>query len=268
MTLANKYSPAKTEPAVQQAWQDLGIYQFEPGSDRPVYSIDTPPPTVSGHLHLGHVYSYSHPDFMARFWRMNGYNVYYPMGFDDNGLPTERLVESAWAVRAAEVGRQAFIEKCLQVSERGRSSDYRSPVAAPGAVDRLALIPTAPSPHSARRISQFSFIEPVPPGPGLPPRRPPSGAPNADRHRPGRTGRSGTRRASLSPWPLSCDDGQPLAIATTRPELLPACVAVFVHPDDARYADLAGRRCVCRSSGSRCRSWQTRPPTRKRAPAR
>jgi len=67
----------------------------------PVYSIDTPPPTVSGHLHLGHVYSYSHPDFVARFWRMNGYNVYYPMGYDDNGLPTERLVEKRLGITAA-----------------------------------------------------------------------------------------------------------------------------------------------------------------------
>ena len=66
---------------------------LRPEGEAAVYSIDTPPPTVSGKLHLGHVYSYSHADFVARFWRMNGYNVFYPMGFDDNGLPTERLVE-------------------------------------------------------------------------------------------------------------------------------------------------------------------------------
>lgn len=88
MSLPKRYNPATAEPELQAFWQQSGTYHFSRTSNKPVYSIDTPPPTVSGHLHLGHVYSYSHTDFMARFWRMNGYNVYYPMGFDDNGLPT------------------------------------------------------------------------------------------------------------------------------------------------------------------------------------
>src|SRR4030042_49799 len=74
-------------------------------------------PTASGHLRLGHPYSYSHPDFLARFWRMNGRNVFYPMGYDDNGLPTERLVEKRRKIKAIEIGRRAFINNCLQVSE-------------------------------------------------------------------------------------------------------------------------------------------------------
>jgi valyl-tRNA synthetase len=81
------------------------------------HSIDTPLATVSSHLHLGHVYSYSHADLMARFWRMNGYNIFYPMGYDDNGLPTERLIEKWLGITAPQVGRSAFIEKCLEVSE-------------------------------------------------------------------------------------------------------------------------------------------------------
>jgi len=86
MSLPKRYNPGTAEPELQASWQKSGTYHFSRTSNKPIYSIDTPPPTVSGHLHLGHVYSYSHTDFMARFWRMNGYNVFYPMGYDDNGL--------------------------------------------------------------------------------------------------------------------------------------------------------------------------------------
>ena len=117
MSLPKRYNPKTAEPALQTQWQADGTYHFNPTSDAPVFSIDTPPPSVSGHLHLGHVYSYSQTDFIARFFRMNGRNLFYPMGFDDNGLPTERLVERREGVRAADIGRQAFIELCLKVSE-------------------------------------------------------------------------------------------------------------------------------------------------------
>ena len=112
--LSKTYNPSEVEPRLSLAWQESGVYHFALDKEGPVYSIDTPPPTVSGRLHLGHVYSYSHPDFVARFWRMNGYNVYYPMGYDDNGLPTERLVEKRLGITATQVGRGAFIEKCLE----------------------------------------------------------------------------------------------------------------------------------------------------------
>ena len=89
----NAIAHRRTEPRLQARWQLSDIYKFERPAEGPVYAIDTPPATVSGKLHMGHVYSYSHADFMARFWRMNGRRVFYPMGYDDNGLPTERLVE-------------------------------------------------------------------------------------------------------------------------------------------------------------------------------
>ena len=114
MSLPKRYNPRTTEPALQAQWQQAGTYHFDPISEAPVFSIDTPPATVSGKLHLGHTYSYSHPDFIARFWRMNGRNVFYPMGYDDNGLPTDRLVERQLGTSAAEIGRSHFIEKCLQ----------------------------------------------------------------------------------------------------------------------------------------------------------
>jgi Mg2+/Co2+ transporter CorC len=125
MSLPKRYNPHTAEPHLLAHWQAEGTYHFQPGASADPYIIDTPPPTVSGHLHLGHVYSYSHADFMARFWRMNGRSVLYPMGYDDNGLPTERLVERRLNLRAAEIGREAFIEKCLQVSEEAEK-DYEA----------------------------------------------------------------------------------------------------------------------------------------------
>jgi valyl-tRNA synthetase len=90
MALSKRYNPKTAEPRLLSEWQENGTYYFNPDQPEQQTIIDTPPPTVSGHLHLGHVYSYSHADFMARYWRMKGQNVLYPMGFDDNGLTTER----------------------------------------------------------------------------------------------------------------------------------------------------------------------------------
>src|SRR5947209_12995042 len=102
MPFPRRYDPAEVEPRLAAHWQEAGTYHSDPAGEAPVYSIDTPPPTVSGTLHLGHVYSYSHADFIARYRRMRGDNVYYPMGYDDNGLPTERLVEQQTGTTAEE----------------------------------------------------------------------------------------------------------------------------------------------------------------------
>jgi valyl-tRNA synthetase len=157
MALAKRYDPKEAEPRLAQDWLRSGVYGYKPESGRPVYSIDTPPPTVSGHLHLGHCYSYSHTDFMARFWRMNGCEVFYPMGFDDNGLPTERLVEKRLGVSAAQIGRTAFIEKCLEVSEQAEA-DYQALWQRLGlSIDWRYTYRTID--RRARRISQLSFID-------------------------------------------------------------------------------------------------------------
>ena len=91
--MSNLYDPKISEKKWQDYWQAEEIYRFDPASDAPLYSIDTPPPTVSGSIHIGHIFSYTQAEVIARYKRMCGYNVFYPFGFDDNGLPTERLVE-------------------------------------------------------------------------------------------------------------------------------------------------------------------------------
>src|SRR5947208_156206 len=122
MSLPKRYDSGTAEPELQASWQTLGTYHFSTTANSPIYAIDTPPATVSGRLHLGHANSYSQADFIARFWRMNGYNVFYPMGFDDNGLPTDRYIEKRLGITAQQVGRRAFIAKCLEVSEEDRKS--------------------------------------------------------------------------------------------------------------------------------------------------
>ena len=151
------YDPGAAERRLQRSWQKEGIYHFEPHKNAPVFSIDTPPPTVSGELHLGHVYSYSQADFIARFWRMNGFNVFYPMGFDDNGLPTERLVERSRGIHADEVGRNAFIEKCLQVSEEAEVEYERLWRRMAISIDWRYTYRTID--ELSRRTSQWSFID-------------------------------------------------------------------------------------------------------------
>src|SRR3989338_4150537 len=94
-----RYNHQATEAKLKTLWEKNNVYAFEPQSKKPLFSIDTPPPTVSGSLHIGHIFSYTHTDIIARFKRMRGFNIFYPMGFDDNGLPTERFVEKKLGIK-------------------------------------------------------------------------------------------------------------------------------------------------------------------------
>jgi valyl-tRNA synthetase len=238
--LAKRYKPQDVEPRLQAFWQEMGVYRFDPEAKGPIYSIDTPPPTVSGHLHLGHVYSYSQIDFIARFWRMNGYNVFYPMGYDDNGLPTERLVERRLGVRATEIGRAAFIEKCLEVSEEAEKEYKALWQRLAHSIDWRYTYRTIDD--LARRTAQLSFLDLYQKGLIYRQEAPSIWCPEC---------RTAIAQAELSDLEresrfltlaFHLDNGDTLPIATTRPELLPACVAVFVHPGDGRFRTLVGRR--------------------------
>lgn len=240
MTLPKRYKPSIVEPKLQAQWQAQGAYHFSGDGGRPVYAIDTPPPTVSGHLHLGHVYSYSHADFLARFRRMNGDDVLYPMGYDDNGLPTERLVERWLGIQATKIGRRAFIEKCLQVSEEAEK-EYEDLWLRLGlSVDWRFTYRTID--EQTRRTSQLSFIDLHRKDLVYRQKAPTIWCPEC------RTAIAQAelddieRESEFVTLDFHLDDGQSLPIATTRPELLPACVAIFVHPSDARYSHLVGRQ--------------------------
>lgn len=246
MSLQKKYRPNESEPRLEAFWREAGIHNFNPTSEAPVYSIDTPPATVSGHLHLGHVYSYSHPDFIARFWRMNGHNIYYPMGFDDNGIPTERLVEKRQGVSAAQIGRQAFIERCLQISEDAER-DYKTLWQRLGlSIDWHYSYRTIDK--ESRRLCQWSFVDLYRHGLVYRKEAPAIWCPEchtaiaqAELNDLERESEFVTLNFPISPSPQNAEE-RSILIATTRPELLPACVAIFVHPDDKRYQEVIGQQ--------------------------
>jgi valyl-tRNA synthetase len=240
--LAKKYDPKEIEPRIQKFWEDEKVFKFDPDSKAPVFSIDTPPPTLSGLIHMGHVFSYSQAEFVARYQRMKGYNVFYPMGFDDNGLPTERYVEKKYKVNIKDIGREEFVKLCLKETEIGGKS-YRNIWTTMGiSVDWGLLYSTIN--RRCQRISQRSFIDIFNMGRIERRNEPAIWCPlcqtslaQAD------VEDSDERHSFLNTLRFkAADTGDDLLIATSRPELIPSCVGLIVSPDDERYKNLVGRK--------------------------
>jgi valyl-tRNA synthetase len=240
-------------------WESRGTYRFD--RDRPreqVYAIDTPPPTVSGSLHLGSVFSYTHPDLLARFQRMRGRAVFYPMGWDDNGLPTERRVENHFGVRCdpslpydpsftppetpgdgkLAISRPNFVELCLRLTAHDEQA-YEALFRRLGLSVDWTVTYTTIGPV-ARRTSQRGFLRLLAKGEAYQAEAPTLWDV---------TYRTAVAQAELEDRELqgatqrirfTGPDGE-VEVETTRPELLPACVALVAHPDDRRWAGLVGR---------------------------
>jgi valyl-tRNA synthetase len=238
-SIPKNYDSEAIELRLHKFWQEEGVHNFEPKEGSPIYSIDTPPPTVSGELHLGHAYSYSQTDFLARFKRMNGYNVFYPMGFDDNGLPTERLVERQLGVRSYEVDRSSFKNECYKISKEAEIKYEQLWRRLGLSIDWRYTYRTIDAP--SRRIAQWSFIDLHRKGLVYRREAPTMWCPECRTAIAQADLSDLTREAMFYTIDFELDDGKHLPIATTRPELLPACVAIFVHPDDQRVRHLEGR---------------------------
>jgi valyl-tRNA synthetase len=227
-------------------WEELGIYRFEPNDTRDSYSIDTPPPTVSGSLHIGHCFSYTHADALARFWRMRGKNVFYPMGFDDNGLPTEKFVEQTHGVRAREMPRTDFIALCLKTVQEQEREFERLWRRLGLSVDWSRCYTTISL--LVQKISQRSFLDLYKQGRIYRKAAPTLWCPHCQTAIAQADLEDRETHTRFVEIPFELETGtratgrSPLRVATTRPELLAACVALFVHPDDARYKNLIGRR--------------------------
>ncbi len=240
--LPKRYEAHEAEKRWQQYWDTEGIHKFdEKDTTREVFSIDTPPPTVSGKMHLGHAFSYSHQDFVIRYQRMLGKNIYYPWGFDDNGLPTERYIEKRCRVRAADMPRAEFRKLCLEESKEAEQE----------LKDRWQSIGISPDWQNNYRTvddwsiktSQRSFIDLYKIGREYRKEAPTIWCPEC---------RTAIAQVELEDRELDSmfndivftlsENNQQILIATTRPELLPACVAIFVHPDDKRYTWMIGKK--------------------------
>jgi valyl-tRNA synthetase len=259
ITLPEKPALEGLETKWNGRWEVEGTYRFDRRRPRAeVYAIDTPPPTISGSLHVGHVFSYTHTDVIARFQRMRGKAVFYPMGWDDNGLPTERRVQNYYGIRCdpslpydpsfqppdkpgkqtVSVSRPNFVELCLRLTTEdekafenlwrylGLSVDWSMTYAT---IDRRA-----------QRVSQAAFLRLLKRGVAYQLEAPTlwdvdfrtavAQAELEDREQPGAYHRIRFGRAG----------GAPIEIETTRPELIPACVALVAHPGDERYKPLFG----------------------------
>ena len=244
--LPNRYNFSETEPEIARFWSEADLYRFDPDSPGPIYTIDTPPATVSGALHIGHCYSYTQTDVIARYQRMRGKRVFYPMGFDDNGLPTERFVEKTIGRKATTMDPQEFIERCLQLTtltedrfetlwrRLGLSVDWHN---------RYATIS-----QRAQRVSQWSFIQLYQEGRAYAQLAPTLWCPECQTAIAQAEVDDTTLPTQFSTVAFRTHDGGIVPIATTRPELLPACVAIFVHPHDKRYAHLIGTTATIESS--------------------
>ena len=242
-------------------WDQEGTYRFDPGRAREgIYSVDTPPPTVSGVLHVGSAWGYTQADTVVRHQRMRGREVYYPMGWDDNGLPTERRVQNHYGVRCdpslqydpdfrapdkpfdppRAISRPNFVELCHGLTaedEKVFEDVWR----------RLGLsvdwsLTYATIDDRSRRVSQRMFLRNLARGEAYRAEAPTLWDVDF---------RTAVAQAELEDrdtagayhrvrFPRPGGDGPPIEIETTRPELIPACVALVAHPDDARYRDLFG----------------------------
>ncbi len=267
MQIPDKYDSDNTELRWRDQWAGQDLYKWDAARSREeTFVVDTPPPTVSGSLHLGHIFSYSHQDFIARYQRMTGKTIFFPMGWDDNGLPTERRVQNLLNVRCEPnvpydpnlkvervdgkpkdapkpISRKNFVELCDDVvkedekvfkslwTRMGMSYDWDQEYATINA--------------HCRRLSQYSFLKLLEQGEVYQDERPVlwdvdfqtavAQAELTDKERPSAYHHLNFRVDGTD---------RNLVIATTRPELLPACVAVVVHPDDERYKSFVGKRAV------------------------
>lgn len=262
MELPKNYEPEKREEFWRTYWKQNRTHAWDPSRGRDeTFVVDTPPPTVSGSLHVGHLFSYSHQDFIVRFQRMCGKNIFFPIGWDDNGLPTERRVQNLYNVKCdallhynpefkpergrkgdpVPIGRQNFIELCDRVTREdeeafrhlwtrlGLSYDWDQ---------EYATINT-----HCRRISQYSFLELLRKGEIYHAERPVMWDVDFQTAIAQAEVTDKEKKSAFHYLRFGIEgNADPVVIATTRPELLPACVAVLAHPEDERYKPYFGKK--------------------------
>lgn len=241
MDFPKNYKFEGIERKWQSLWQEEGIYNFDPDCKKPIFSVDTPPPTISSdYLHVGHAMSYCQADFIARYQRMKGCNVFYPMGFDDNGLPSERYVEKKYGLDNLRIRRGELIELCLKETKL-TAEVYKKVLKSLGiSVDwSLSYSTIAPS---AQKAAQLSFLELYEKGLIERRKEPVQWCTQCQTSVAQADVVIEERASDLYDLIFESEDGDLLTISTTRPELIGACVALYAHPEDKRYVHLRGKK--------------------------
>ena len=230
------------EKKVQKKWEDNKIYKFKNDENKPPYIIDTPPPYPTGRMHLGHALNWTYMDIIARYKRMNNYDVLFPQGWDCHGLPTEVKVEEIHNITKSDVDREEFRKLCIQLTEENIEK-MREQVKSLGISidwDREYITMT----DDYIKKSQTAFVRMYNAGLIYRGVHPVNWCP--------RCGTaiafaevdyiSRTSKLNHIKFPYVDDENKYLEIATSRPELLAACVGVVVHPEDERYKDVIGKK--------------------------
>ena len=241
--LEGKYDFKVSEKKWQDYWQEKDIYKFEENSTKKTYSIDTPPPTVNGKIHMGHLSSYMHIESMARHHRMKGENVYFPFGFDDNGLPTERYVEKTHKVKAYQMPRKDFIDLCLSTTSE-LEKEFHALYKSAGFSCNLKKTYSSISPNT-QKISQKSFLDLYKKGLIYHAESPALWCTEC---------RTAVAQSELEDKDIEstfnyvkfyiAGTNEYVVVATTRPEMLPACDCVFINPNDEKNKYLLDKKLV------------------------
>ncbi len=238
----SRYNPTEKEKYWQDFWQKKEVYKFDPEKTGELFTVDTPPPTISGALHLGHIFSYLQAEVIARFKRMEGANIRYPQGFDNNGLPTERLTEKEIGTRGQNMKLADFTDACLKVTEKYKTI-YEDLWKSIGLSVDWRLLYSTISPE-VQKLSQKTFKDLFEKGviykknaPALYCCECQTSFAQAEKD-------EKEMDSVFYDLIFKTENGDDLIISTTRPELLPACDAVFVNPLDERYKNLIGKKAV------------------------
>ena len=239
--LDKKYNTQEKEIKWMNYWEENNIYEFK-RDERKIYSIDTPPPTVNGKIHIGHIFSYSQAEMIARYKRLRGYNVFYPFGFDDNGLPSERLVEKEQGKKAHEIGREEFTKLCYDTTTK-YETEFKKLFKRAGFSANLNSAYKTVSDETTK-ISQLSFLELIEKkacyhkeSPALWCNECLTSIAQAELE-------TKTIKTQFNYINFKTENDELFTIATTRPELIPAIGAIFINPNDEKNKGLIGQNAI------------------------
>lgn len=236
-----QYDRLTVENRIKEFWEKEKIFQFIWDEKKPLFSVDTPPPYVSAdHLHAGHIMSYAQAEFIVRYKRMRGFSVFYPMGFDDNGLPTERFVEKKYKIDKSKISPSEFVKICLKETAIG-SQTYKK------LWDNLGISVDWDKTYStisplAIKVSQGSLIDLYKKGVLYRKEAPVLWCPLCRTAIAQADLEDQEEKSQINYFNFKSVEGKDLTVATTRPELLSSCVALYVNPKDKRYQKLIGTR--------------------------
>lgn len=244
MELPKKYSFKDIEEKWKTYWENEETYisDFTPKPEKKTFSVDTPPPTVSGQMHMGHAFSYAQGDFIVRFHRMKGEQIFYPFGTDDNGLPTEHLIERVKKVNSQNMSRPEFVKLCHETIKEIKPEFVQAWIDLGISADYKNSYSTISS--ESTRVSQKSFLDLKTKGYVYKKETPTTWCVKCQTAIAQADFENVEKQSIFNDISFHDETGNELLISTTRPELIPACVALFAHPDDERYQHLKGKQAV------------------------